>query len=252
MDRKLWERKCFTHDDGINYPCPQCSSRLDFIHHRTEVTTSGIELEELGYPYGIEHIFSSILKCSSCSKVISVGGLCEKDYQDGQESPTGEYELKYVTFYFPKFFYPNLRMIPLSSEISTEVREQIDLSFSCFFSDLSSAANRIRNAIELILDDVKAPKFKITRRNTRHFFKSLHNRIENFKKQKKIFSELLLAIKFIGNEGSHIGNIELEDILDAYQILDEIIEIAYVKNRKKTHQIAKEINSLKKPRSKKE
>lgn len=49
--------------------------------------------------------------------------------------------------------------------------------------------------------------------------------------------KLLLAVKIIGNEGSHIGEIMLEDILDAYEILEVLIEHTYVNNQKEFYKL---------------
>lgn len=254
MNRNLWESRSFKRKSPTQYPCPKCYIGILKIEKlEKKITKEAIVLDAHNYPYGIEHIFSGMYKCSeeSCGNLVSFCGLLKKDIKVPDELPNGEVDEKYITIYKPKYFYPNLRLFQLPTKISDDLKEQIDLSFSHYFNDLSSCANRIRTSIEVILNEIKAPKYKKRSNGSRHFFRKLHSRIENYSKKKKTISELLLAIKFIGNEGSHIGKVEVDDILDAYEILKEVIDIAFVKNRIKVIGIAKEINTLKKPRSKK-
>lgn len=254
MNRDLWKSRSFEKDSPTLYPCPKCYvGILKPIWIKKEITSEGEYWINCQYPDGIEHIFSGIFKCSkkSCGELVSFGGVCNKDINVPHELPNGEYYEKKITIYEPKYFFPNLRLFKLPKEVSKELKEQIDLSFSHYFNDLSSCANRIRTTIEVILDDIKAPKYKIGKLGKRLVFTKLHNRIDNFKKKKRIIAELLLAIKFIGNEGSHIGKVEVDDILDAYEILNEVIDMAFVDKRKKVIKIAEEINQIRKPRSKK-
>lgn len=250
MNRTLWNKRYFSKDNPISYPCPKCfDGILKLIHIRQEITESGRELQAYNYPYGIDHVFSGIYKCNdvSCNAVMAVVGTLQKDVEIPLYNDT--MDIDYADFYTPLFFYPNLRLFKLSDQITKEIIDQIDLSFSLFFSDLSSCANKIRITIEMILDDIKAPKYKIMGSKKRHVF-NLHGRILHYKKKNKALAELMLAIKFIGNEGSHKGALELNDVLDAYEILYQIVDTAYVKQRLKALNLAREINSQGKPRSK--
>ena len=210
-------------------------------------------MEYYNYDQGIEHVFSGILKCknSDCKELVSISGQCLKDIIYGKELPDGRLVEDRFSSYYPKYFYPNLKIFDLSKEIPENVSEQINLSFSNYFDDLSSSANRIRNAIELILDDLKAAKWKKTKAGKIHRFKVLHQRIEHYGQRNKNIASHLLALKIIGNEGSHIGDLKSEDILDAYEILEQLIEFAYIKKSKRIAEMAKEIVGLNKPRTKK-
>lgn len=258
MNRKSWEsweKRNFTKTDPPQYQCPKC--QIGFLKIEEIVlkkTEGGKELERIRYPYGIEHLMAGVFKCrkESCGEIVSFSGLCTKDIHVQQEVDGEMVEFE-ADMYEPKYFYPNLKLFELPKEVSAEVEEQINLSFSHFFNDLSSSANKVRTAIEFILDDVKAPKFKFKIKagnKKRVYFRTLHGRIVNYKTKRRKVSDLLLAIKFIGNEGSHVGKVELKDILDAYELLYQVIDIIYVKKQQKILEIAKEINEKKKPRSK--
>lgn len=255
MNRELWTNRTFTNDNPINYPCPKCS--VGFLTPKRkiqiEITPAGEEMEYYGYPYGIEHIFSGTLICKNkdCKEIVSISGQCLRGIVTGKELPTGEVVEDRFSTYHPKFFFPNLKIIDLPKEVPENVAEQINLSFSHYFNDLSSCANRIRNGIELILDDLNAPKWRKTNAGKKQVFNTLHSRIEHYGKRNKNIADHLLALKIIGNEGSHVGIVESEDILDAYEILEQLIEFTYIKKNKQIAELVREIVSRKKPRSKK-
>lgn len=255
MNREFWKNISFTNENPQHFPCPKCSSGILIPKEKMTVfiTEGGREMEKFGYPYGIEHIFSGILTCknNNCKELISIGGICLKDIAYAEELPDGQMVEKRCSQYEPKYFYPNLKIFNLKNEIPDNVRTQINLSFSHFYNDLSSCANKIRIAIELILNDLKASKWRRTNKNKIHYFTDLHSRIEHFATKNKEVSNQLLALKIIGNEGSHIGDLTINDILDAYEILEQLIEFAYIKNRKRISALVDEIVSRKKPRSKK-
>lgn len=253
MNRSFWQNRSFTNENPVNYQCPKCFvGFLELKNILLEITQNGINLEKHNYPYGIEHIFSGILICknNSCKELVSVNGECLKDIHSAEELYSGELVEKYFSVYNPKYFYPNLKTFNIGSEVPVEISEQVNLSFSHFFNDLASCGNRIRNSIELILNDLNAPKKAKNKKGKIYKFTNLHQRIEHFTKSQKRLGQLLLAIKIIGNEGSHIGDIKIDDILDAYEILEEIVEIVYIKKRNKITTIAKEIVEKNKPRTK--
>ena len=252
MNRDIWSKINFNHNNPKSYPCPSCNiGILDLNGILTKITPSGKEMKYHNYPYGIEHVFSGILQCKNndCKELVTISGQCLKNIAYGKELPDGQLVEDRFSDYFPKYFYPNLRLFKLSDKIPSNVSEQINFSFSNYFDDLSSCVNRIRNSIELILDDLKAPKWKKTNTGKIHKFKVLHQRIEHYGKRNKNIANHLLALKIIGNEGSHVGNVGIEDILDAYEILEQLIEFAYIKKTKRIAEIAKEIITRNKPRT---
>jgi hypothetical protein len=253
MKIQVWENRNFSNKNPINYPCPKCY--LGFLTRKnivTEITPAGKDMEYFNYHGGIEHVFSGILICNNteCNELVSISGKCLKDIVYGRELPNGEMVEERFSTYYPKYFYPNLKLFSLGEEIPKLVSEQINLAFSHYFSDLSSCANRIRNSIELILDDIKAPISAKNKQGNVYSFTTLHQRIEHFGKRKSRISKLLLALKIIGNEGSHIGEINQGDILDAFEILEELLESTYTNQRKRVAKIAQEIVIKNKPRSK--
>src|SRR5262245_51553045 len=78
--------------------------------------------------------------------------------------------------------------------------------------DLRAAANYRRSCVEKLLDHLKEP-------NTG----TLHRRIENYKKRDEQRGAALLAVKWVGNAGSHVDDIARADIYDAFDILEAVL-----------------------------
>ncbi len=237
MKEEIWNKSSCDTKDNLLVTCPKCQkSKLGFIKFAEEITESGKYLEKQGYPHGIEHQFIGLMKCSSskCGQVINISGLVNKDIQWSEEDDYGNYFEKHLDSYKPLYFHPNIRYFKITHDIPKKILETIDLVFHHFFYDKNASANKIRTAIEMILDDIKAPKKRWNNAKTKlSKFNSLHQRIEHFKQTKKNISILMLANKYIGNDGSHIGDVTNEDLLLALDNLEEIIEQIYIKNSKK-------------------
>lgn len=247
MNRKVWESKEFEGKSFSKFTCPRCFvGNLIPIEKISKITKSGQDLQQHGYPYGIENYFSGFLECnnSNCTDIVSVNGILRTDIQHGYQLPDGEWIEVNFNYYVPKFFVPNLRMFDLNDKnIPKSIRRQIDSSFSLYFNDEAACANKIRTSIELILDDLKAPKRTKNKSNKLVILRTLHDRIENYKKSKPQLCKLLLALKIVGNEGSHTAKVQNEDLLNAYEILEEVIDTLYIKKRHRILRIANNIIS---------
>jgi hypothetical protein len=78
---------------------------------------------------------------------------------------------------------------------------------------------------------------------------SLHERIEIFQKVQPAVGDALLALKWIGNTGSHPGDLSAKDLLDAFDILSHALDEVIGKRTKQIQQLVTEINRHKGPRS---
>lgn len=222
FNREVWT------DWSIRKPCPNCiEGKLIPIGNRylLDETPNSIEMNSLGGYYSKEYIFSIHLKCSSgnCEQYVAVSG--DRIVYDTKKEDTDEIET--ITSYNPKSFYPAPNIIKIPQECSELFTQTLKESFSLYWLDLSSCANKIRLSIEVLMSD-----FNISKSH------SLHKRIEIFGKEYETVSKYLLSVKYIGNEGSHNPKVERDDILSAYQLLDYTLEILYVDNSEKEKKIS--------------
>ena len=119
-------------------------------------------------------------------------------------------------------------------------------AFGHFFNDTSACANKIRMAIELTLDDLSVKRTVITKfRRGKEL--GLHSRIDIFiskRIQLKELGERMLAPKWIGNDGSHVGQqLTQGDLLVGFELIEDIIKKLYDDSEKRLGRIVKEINT---------
>ncbi len=162
--------------------------------------------------------FSAFLTCTACNENVAVCGRAEvpssiskKIYKD---SSISDDLLSVIT---PEYFTPHLLIFPLRQEYPKDVRKELVKSFSLFFSDSSSAGNKLRTCIERFLDSQN-----ISKNN------SLHHRIIEFQNLNKEFGSMLLSVKWLGNEASHASEMDRKDLLSAYEITEYILEKIFV------------------------
>lgn len=83
------------------------------------------------------------------------------------------------------------------------------------------AANQVRQAVEHLMDEQSVTK------SLQAAFLSLHNRIGEFELKDPLNAEILLAVKWLGNSGSHAGGLTRDDVLDAFDMVELVLVNLY-------------------------
>lgn len=181
--------------------------------------------------------FSGLLKCSSklCGDIVSIAGVAvleeESDWEAQQQS--------YYDFLVPLFIYPPPLYFSIPTECAETIRDSILRSFSLLLLDIEASANAIRVTIEQILNNHHIAKTTVSKGKRKLL--TLHSRIERFQLKDQETGNLLLAIKWIGNTGSHIGKLTNEDIYDAYEILEQALYRLYSTSARRAQRNAAKI-----------
>lgn len=252
MDRTIFKLP-FTKDGTTRYQCPSCSNGylnvVDDLFSEKETKRSR---DMHGHPeWGPEYfetVYSGVLVCSntSCKEVVSSSGHGwdeEEYFYDDEGFPDRDY----VRYYKPKIFYPHLRPFPIPKDTPDNVVSEIEKSFSLVFSDPSSSANHIRVALEHLLTHMKIKRFSTN--NGRRTFLSLHKRIDLLPRKYSEIKDIFLAVKWLGNAGSHSNHsVTLDDVLDSYELTIELLDEIFSKKRKNAKSLAKKINKKKGPK----
>jgi len=242
MEKDFWKTTSLTKI----LPCPYCSVGLlkpiedSFKSYKTKESLK-LEIEYRGqYPYTDFH-FVGILKCNNCEDIVTTCGSWTEDRQGIdiiEDSKTGVLTLSEPDkFFFPKYFYPNLKLFKIPSKTPEKVKECINQSFALYWSDRSSCLNKIRIAIEYLLDNHGISRFEINRTgrerinlHKKQVSLSLHKRINLFKTNNEELGDYLLKLKDLGNSASHTNKIDNVDIiLNAYETLEYILNNLYNK-----------------------
>jgi hypothetical protein len=245
INRDLW-KNWFLKSDFNQIPCPNC------IHHTLGFDKdSMIEIETVAsekYRHKAEFadqmdysgIFTATLKCLKCRDTVVVTG--DSAYDVAYDS-SGEPSIEMV--FAPKIFHPTVFLFPLGSEIPDNVKSEVKTGFSLFWQDYSACGNRLRVAVENLLDEFNIPRFNKDKKLIRL---SLHERILEFKSRVPKFAEIsdkLMALKWIGNDSSHSSNLTKDDVFDALDILSFVFDEIYQGRREMIIKLVSKINKQK-------
>lgn len=252
MNRKAYKLP-FTEKGLLRWMCPSCGKGLlrikkNTFHAEETKDSKRIHSHEAWDPSWIKYVYSCLLECTipACKDTVANSGTGSVDFDIEYDEKGSAYQT-WKDYFNPKHFSPHLKIFICPKGTPDNVSEEIDKSFSLFFNDASSAANHIRIAIEDLLTHLKIKRYvlKVKKRT----FLSLHRRIELLPAKYKHLQDLFFAAKWLGNAGSHSDRVvTIDDVLDAYEIMEEILQDLFIKKTKRVKSIAKKINKAKGPK----
>ena len=176
-----------------------------------------------------------LLKCHRCNDFISFSGEIYGYLNDSNSEYIYSLNIKYLN--------PPINIISIEKVYPEIIQKLLIESFSLYWNHSSSCINKLRIIVEEILNNLNIKKIY----NFNSFI-STHNRIEILgqKAEYKEVSEFLLAIKWIGNEGSHSdADLSIEELLETYNILKKALDLIYLKTDEKLKKKVDEINKKK-------
>ena len=245
INRDLYKGS-FSKDNIPSWSCPTCNSGIitttkeKFLDGHTASTTAIIKEDWFDPEDMAELIYTVFLQCSNpkCLEIVmNVGsGFVERDYD--------EHDWSWISYFKPKFFYPPLMIFQIPKNTPENVRESIISSFSLVFTNPASSANQIRIAIECLLTHLKVKQYHIVKGKRNKL--TLHRRIELLPEKYKKIKEVCLAIKWLGNAGSHCEDkITFDDVFDGYDMLSFVLEELYDNKHAHVKKLANKINARK-------
>jgi hypothetical protein len=252
ITRAVWENR-FTEDNIPSWTCPSCNhgkltSEKKTIKKFEAISSKNARKNEDWEPDWIFGQFTGVLTCNNkkCGDIVIVTGRMNVHGDYEQDEQFEGYDLVFVEYLYPKIFIPPLNIFNIHKDVPKDISNTIRDSFNLFWIDTSSCGNKIRTVVELIMDEHKVTKIYTNRGKRREH--SLHKRIELFKAQKPDEGQMLMAIKWIGNSGSHVNDeLNKDDILDAYEMLEYVTTKLYEKDTQRIKALSKTINKRKKP-----
>ncbi|RFZ89918.1 DUF4145 domain-containing protein [Mucilaginibacter conchicola] len=228
MKKEIWRQ--FTE----NLPCPSCENGvLKYCGEYIRRETLESRLDNNFGPAGIvspaaRFLETGNLECSTCKEAVIFVRSREEDVRhlddDGFE----------IDFIKPLYYFPAPPIINIPLSCAPVISELLKVSFQLFWIDLGSCANKIRTAAECIMDHLQVPKLD-----------TLNARIIELKKTRPTISEHLMAIKWIGNSGSHNINITKDLVLDGYEIMEYVLEQIFDDREKQLSLLVQKINKNK-------
>ena len=222
VDRNLWaDSFC---ENLPHWPCPTCNKG-----HFT-APNGKFWIEETGPskaahdhdawdPDWIENKFVGFLECSmpACKEVASISGSSGIDHMQIDYDEYQTHNIFKVQSICPApipITYPNATPKP--------IEEAIQRASVLIWASAESAANQLRQAVECLMDDVG---IAATSANGKRIM--LHSRIVEFQLTDPENGDVLLAAKWLGNSGSHVGGISRDDVIDAFDMIEFVLENRY-------------------------
>lgn len=264
FDKKIWERSLvFNSPENLpEWPCPTCQNGVvkpdrrslkfkelanqlgddEFSSEDFEenfllgllVVASNVALKYNEMKCFTQARFIGFLKCSnmSCKEVVTFTGRAKIP---NKNTPGKDTVAKDETL-LPEYFSPALPILPLTSAYPKKIRLELIRSFSLFFNDTASASNRLRTAIEVLLENqgilntyIGEDGLPVKNKFGKTKFRNLHNRIEELKERNCDLGEMLLSVKVLGNEGTHSSGLSKYDLLEAYRVIDYVLNELYLR-----------------------
>lgn len=182
-------------------------------------------------PEWISYVFTAWAKCNnpSCGNKMVISGIGgEEERYDGEENSHCH------RYFAPRFCAPMPDIFDIPAKCPKEVTNELRGGFALFFADSAATANRMRSALERLMDHLGVISGK------------LHDRLDAFAKKNPI-GENLMAIKWLGNTGSHEGKVSRDDILDGFLILEHALSELIEERTAKATQLARKLTNKHKP-----
>jgi hypothetical protein len=197
-------------------------------------------------PSWVEGRFTGLLKCdfAACGEIAAVSGNYVVDVEISYDY-NGESDQTWSDFYQVHAISPcPLPFRPMRS-VPKNVVESLGKAASLIWLSEEAAANSVRQAIEHLMDARKVKKFVV--KNGKRTRLTLHARIEAFQKNDQENGDILLAVKWLGNSGSHVGSLKRDDVLDAFDMIELALENLYGTTKAMIMQKVKAVNKKKGP-----
>ncbi|CAM2789336.1 DUF4145 domain-containing protein [Janthinobacterium lividum] len=251
MDRTSFHLP-FTEQHVPKWPCPTCrNGHLTLapktLSYKQTFESSQDQDHEYWEPDWVRYVFSCLFTCSNadCKQAITCCGDGRVNYFEFEDDEHGWRQTTDDVF-TPKYFNPPLVLMDIPANCPAEVTANLTKSFALYFADPGAALNCARAAVEALLTALGIKRFTIAKGKRRLIF--LHQRIPLLPKKYEELKEMLLAVKWLGNAGSHDGDkLNSGDVRTTYDLLEHALSEIYEGKGKKLKAIAKKVNKKKGP-----
>lgn len=251
MDRTVFQLP-FTEQHVPKWPCPKCGTgHLGLIPktlaHKETPESKRDQDHEAWEPDWIRYVFSCVFECTNadCKEVVACCGDGKVDYFEYEDEDHGFAQSSDDRF-TPRYFTPSLVLMDIPTKCPPEAEAHLNASFALFFADPGAALNCTRAAVEAVLTNLGIKRFVTVNGKRRPV--NLHQRIQLLPAKYGDLKEMLLAVKWLGNAGSHDGDEpNAGDVRITYDLLEHALSEIYEAKGKKLKAIAKKVNKKKGP-----
>lgn len=218
VDRAIWANSF--RDQLPHWPCPTCQKgHFSALEGKFWIEETGPSKAEHAHdawePDWIRQRFACFMECSlpDCREIAIVTGSSKVDhYQVDWDEYVTENILTVESV------IPAPVPIQFPDQTPIEIIDAVKRAASMIWLSAEAAANAIRQAVEHLMDEAGiAATDGVGKRIM------LHNRILEFQKADAENGDVLLATKWLGNTGSHVGGIIRDHVLDAFDMIEFVL-----------------------------
>jgi hypothetical protein len=124
------------------------------------------------------------------------------------------------------YYNPSPFLFDLPKKFPASFKDQIQKVFNAYWTDGNSFLNNMRILLEMIMDHKRVKKHGLDK-NGKKIQISLHNRIKDHWKTDQRIKEMAIALKWLGNDGSHGETLKSETMNISLDLLEYIINKLY-------------------------
>jgi hypothetical protein len=184
VNRAVWGRLA-SRESIPSLPCSRCANgKLKLIKDGLTVLTpkyqSDYESSEDYDPYDVVERWSATLRCdeAECGEIVHMIGDSESvDTEVELSKGNSTWGLEYVLRI--QAVFPTPPLFRISDNVPRKVKEQLQIAFRMYWTDVSACVARLRTAVEALLDHQKVPKEKKLTNGKMHRM-NLKERIDSF------------------------------------------------------------------------
>jgi len=239
MDRDPYSHS-FTEKFVPAWRCPSCNGGLLRLGKegllRGETAASQAEQKHIYSEFDwIKTKAAVLFVCGQCNEAVACVADGRVDELYGYDE-YGQTDRDWEDRYEPRFFDPPLILMDIPEDCPATVRQHLQTSFSLYFCNAGASANAARIGLEVLMDEWAVPKSDNGKPLT------LHWRLQRLPASYAHVQELLLAVKWLGNDGSHGEPLTKVDVNSLYEILEMALHEAYDKKKDQVLAKARAIN----------
>lgn len=224
VNRDQWQE---VFEQLPHWPCPTCG-KGDLVPMPDKVVMEETAQSKAQHdhpnwdPDWIVQRFAGFLQCGNnkCGEVASISGNSPVDYVDYHDEY--EHHQTATDLYVVKSIHPAPIAIKLPDALPDDIKDAAGSASALVWASNEAAGNQLRQVVELFLTDVGIPE-----KTAKGGYIPTHDRIEEFRKIDAENGEALLAVKWLGNSSSHPGGLTRENVLDAFDIIEHVLENRY-------------------------
>ncbi len=151
--------------------------------------------------------FTAFMSCTNCNDNVAVIGLSQ------EHTKKTENEKQLPPLYKIEQFSIPVPMFEISTAVPTSIHLELLGAFNYFHIDTNLSASKLRRAIEKFCNELGMKPNTLARQ------------IKELETKYPIEANFLNTLRLVGNEGTHSDNVNEDDLLLAFDIVEEVLAI---------------------------